>query len=96
MYSISDLNDEKLSIVCKVPDIESYYKLRVFCPHMYDDLSDYYLTSRCGRGNYNAYHNDTDAKGSPYILITMEDIDWDNIYECDYSNGIPLIWGDEI
>jgi hypothetical protein len=98
MYSITDLNNERLSIVCKVSDRESFNKLKEFCPRMSDYYGncDYYLTSRCGRGKFNSYKNDRDARNNPYILIGMDDIDWGGVYECDYSNGVPMVWGDDI
>jgi hypothetical protein len=99
MYSITDLNNERLSIVCKVSDRESFNKLNEFCPRMYeyyDKTCDYYLTSRGGRGNFNNYKNDRDYYNNPYILIDMVDIDWGGVYECDYSNGVPMVWEDDI
>lgn len=98
MYSIGDLNNTRLNIVCKVPDKETFNKLREFCPNMnehYNNKCDYYLTSRGGRGKFNSYNDFKCTFGNPYILIDMGDIDFDfEGYVLD--NGIPFMWEDEV
>lgn len=98
MYSISDLNNIRLNIVCKVPDKETFNKLREFCPDMceyYDYQCDYYLTSRGGRGKAISYNNHKYANGNPYILIDMDDIDFTSEVSV-FDNGIPVIWEGEL
>ena len=98
MYSIGDLNNTRLNIVCKVPDKETFNKLREFCPNMneyYDEDCDYYLTSRGGRGKASSYNNLECPFGCEYILIEMDDIDFDSEGYV-FDNGIPFMWEDEV
>lgn len=97
MYSIGDLNNNKLNLVCKVSDEETFERLKRLCPRMYeyyDEKCDYYITSRDGRGNFNYYNYETGVDGTPYKLISVLEIEGfyvdKNVFE--YGNGVPLVW----
>lgn len=94
MYSISDLNNTRLNIVCRVSSEETFDKLMSICPNMskyYDYQCDYYLTSRGGRGKASSYNNSKCPFGYEYILIEMDDIDFTSEVSV-LDNGIPVIW----
>ena len=98
MYSISDLNNTRLNIVCRVSSKETFDKLMSICPNMneyYDYQCDYYLTSRGGRGKFSSYNDSECPFGYEYILIEMDDIDFTSEVSV-FDNGIPVIWEGEL
>lgn len=98
-YSISDLNNNDLNLVCRVINEDEYNKLFSVCPNMvdrYDSKFEYYLTSRHGRGNYNNYYSQDEYVGIKYQLINLSDIDIFEEYDelIEYDNGVPINWCD--
>ena len=99
MYSRGDLNNNKLNLVCKVSDEETFEKLKRLCPSMsdyYEEGCDYYLTSRGGKGRFNSYNGSECLDNIPYKLISVLEIEGWFCYETffEYDNGIPIVWGE--
>lgn len=98
MYSIKDLSNDRLNIVCRINNEMEFYKLRSVCPNMYDfysEGSDHYLTSRAGRGVRRSYEKGKDIHGVPYRIIDICDIDGIGPIT-EFGNGVPLLWEDEV
>jgi len=89
-YSIEEINDDELNIVCRVNDVQVFNRLIQICPNMcyyYDEKCNHYLLPRCGRGDEYSY-------GSNYTIIDVCNIDGfdDPSYVFKFDNGIPVIW----
>jgi hypothetical protein len=97
MYSIGDLNNRRLNLVCRVSDEETFERLKRLCPHMheyYDEECDYYITSRGGRGVFRQYDGYDCPDDIPYKLISVLEIEgfWDDKNVFEYGNGVPMVW----
>ena len=98
MYSIKDINNCGLNIVCRINNEMEFYMLRSICPNMcefYEESSDHYLTSRAGRGVRGSYEKSKDIHDVPYRIIDICDIDGIGTIT-EFSNGVPLLWEDVI
>jgi len=97
-YSIKDLNNDILNIVCYVPNEETFGILKNYCPNMedyYDNKCSYYLLPRNGRGDLDDYLKNT--FGIEYIIIYVSNIEiFDNGLVYEFSNGVPFVWEDVI
>jgi hypothetical protein len=97
MYSIGDLNNVRLNLVCEVRDEETFERLIRLCPRMYeyyDEKCDYYITSRDGRGKFSSYNDSECPNDIPYKLISVLEIEgfYGDKKVFEYGNGVPLVW----
>lgn len=92
-YSIDEINNGELNIVCRVYDEETFNILIQICPNMhfyYDETCNHYLLPRSGRGGEYSY-------GCEYTIIDPCDIDGfgeSSVYV--FGNGVPSVWDYDI
>jgi hypothetical protein len=96
-YSIEDLNNVRLNIVCYITSYEEWSKLKSICDKItpYNSEMFYYLTSRGGyaKSMWN-YINSSDIYGEKYRLIKFDD--FIPLEEIVFDNGVPFTWEDDI
>ena len=99
-YSIEDLNNVRLNIVCHITSYEEWCKLKSICNNItpYNSEMFYYLTSR---GGYSEsmwhYVNSSDIYGKKYRLIKFgSNDDFIPLDRIVFDNGVPFVWEDDI